>query len=51
MKLVEKLSENTSYFYFKSVGKDFGIPKKYMYIETNVIQEDSNTLSYVSKKL
>lgn len=53
VKLVEKLSESsaTFLFLFKSVGKDFGIPKKYMYIETNVIQEDSNTLSYVSKSI
>ena len=51
--LIEKLSESsaTFLFLFKSIGKDFGIPKKYMFIETNVIQEDSNTLSYISKSI
>ena len=51
--LVEKLSETsaTFLFLFKSIGKDFGIPKKYMFIETNVNQEDSNTLSYISKSI
>lgn len=53
VKLVDKLSESsaTFLFLFKSVGKDFGIPNKYMYIETNVIQENDNTLSYISKSI
>ena len=53
VKLIEKLSESsaTFLFLFRSVGKDFGLPKKYMFIETNVIYENNNTLSYVSKSI
>jgi len=51
--LVEKLSETsaTFLFLFKSIGKDYGIPKKFMFIETNINQEDNDTLSYISKSI
>jgi hypothetical protein len=52
VRLVSKLHERsaTFLFLFKSIGKDFGIPKKYMYLQTDIIQENNN-LKYKSKSI
>lgn len=52
VKLIRKLSESsaTFLFLFNSISKDFGIPKKYMYIKTDVIS-NCNTIIYNSESI
>ena len=53
VELVKQISEDRALFLFlfKPLGSDFGIPKKYMYLETQAVVVSDNVIKYTSKSI